>query len=651
MNIYLNKLDIDFSKDSVTISFDDFNYFYGQMGSGKSSIARLIDYCLGGNLDMTPALQSEFNSVSLSLNINGVPLSLERARDSNQLIASWEKDKEKFQIVIPARKSDGVVIPDTDIEVLSDLLYHLAGYTPPKVRKSKTKEDTELKRLSFRNLLWYCYIDQENIDSTFFHLDKDAHIHKRLASRDVLRFIIGFHQEIVAELEMEVQEKNDKKRELRSAAEALKEAIKSAGVKSINQINEKINSLEEEKLTISEEISAIKENDLKDSIPHGIESLKEKARRLDKKIESIEQGIAEVNQQIEDDRNHLHEITMLSVKNKRSTSARAVLSGVDFKSCPRCAQELPERNTTICNLCGQEEVDSKDEVENQIDVVEQDADDRIKELKNLIKRYKDQLSNMKIQRRELKQRKKEIDTQINHQMEDYDSAYLSAILVREKRISEIDQEIEGLNELSRLPDKAQELLDKSVRLHSEEQKLREELKEAREKAESDTSNLEILQNLFLECLVESKLPGISDNDRVQISAPWFLPEVISPRSGELATTSFANLGSGGKKTLFKACFSLAIHLLSTRTEALLPTFLIIDSPMKNISERENREQFEGFHKFLYKLSQEELLDTQIILIDKEFCEPPEELNIEVNSRHMMPDSEENPPLIPYYRGH
>ncbi len=650
MKIILEKLEIDFRKETVLIPFSKFNYFYGQMGSGKSSIARLIDYCLGGDLDMTPALQNEFNTACLYIKINDTTLSLERSINSNQLIASWKREDEDYKIVIPARQADGVVIPETEVEVVSDLIYHIAGYVPPKVRKSKIKEETELNRLSFRNLLWYCYLDQDNIDNNFFHLDKDAHIFKRNASRDVLRFIIGFHQELVAQLEMEVQEKNEKKRELKSAAQALKEAIKSTGIKSVDEIKEKISSLEEEKETISAKIEEIKNSDLNLRIPHGVETLRDTARKIDNKLDAIETSILELNQQIEKDEGYLHEITMLNVKNKRSVSARAVLFDVDFKNCPRCAQKLPHRDDLHCTLCGQEETLTNEQAEKEAEILKQDADDRIKELQGLIDRYRDQLSKMKIEHRELADKKNSIDNDINQRMKDYDSAYLSSILIREKRLSQINQEIDGLNEISRLPEKADELVKESIKLNAEEQELREELKEAREKAEADTSNLKKLEELFLDCLLQAKLPGITKTDTVDISSPWFLPEVSSVSSGDLATTSFANLGSGGKKTLFKACFSLAFHILSSENDAILPTFLIIDSPMKNISERENRTQFEGFHEFLYKLSQNELIDTQIILIDKEFCAPPKDLDIDLTVRHMMPDSEEYPPLITDYRG-
>lgn len=651
MNIFLKKLELEFRKETVVLEFKKFNYFYGQMGSGKSSIARLIDFCLGADLELTPALQNEFNSAKLYILVENNLIVIERTRESDQMVVEWDFEKEKVQTVIPARKSDGIMIPNTEIEVLSDLIFHVAGHKPPKVRKSKTDEDSDLQRLSIRNLLWYCYIDQEGIDSTFFHLDKEANWYKRNPSRDVLRFILGYHQEIVSELEMEIQKVRDKKIELRSAANALKNALESTGFQSELVIQSNIEELSEEKKTLEVEIEEIKNSTLKDSIPHGIERLKLNARKLESEISSLKTGIEEITEQVDNDTAHLHEVKMLRVKNNRSSSARAVLSGVEFEQCPRCTQTLPERKNEVCHVCGQQENLDSEGLEKQNEILEQDAKDRIDELDNLIERYQSQQNNMRNRLNKLMKEKQNIDSKINEAMSNYDSAYLSSVLVREKRISTVEQEIENLNNLLKLPQEAQKIRNQSVELHTRQQQLKEDLKEAREKAESDTENIQELERLFLDCLIQSKIPGISPNDNVSIASPWYLPEIQSPKAGELAVTSFSNLGSGGKKTLFKACFAIAVHRLANQTNAFLPKLLIIDSPMKNISERENREQFEGFHEFLYRISQDELIDTQIILIDKEFCETPEELNIEVNSRHMMPVSDEYPPLIPYYRGH
>ncbi len=233
MNIRLTDLVIAFKKAHERIDFADFNYFYGQMGAGKSTIARLIDFCLGGDLgetEMTPALQTQFVSSSLSLKVAEISLVLERNANSNQVRARWSTPEQQYEVLIPARTAAGEVLPDTGVEVLSDLIYYLAGKTPPKVRRSKIKEDSELERLSLRDLLLYCYLDQDSMDSSFFHLDGDANPWKRLKSRDVLRFLVGFHQEHVAELEVQLELARAERLRCEAGATAIHEALSSAEI-------------------------------------------------------------------------------------------------------------------------------------------------------------------------------------------------------------------------------------------------------------------------------------------------------------------------------------------------------------------------------------------------------------------------------------
>jgi len=205
VKLRLNKLELMCKKAVVTVPFSDFSYFYGEMGAGKSTIVRLIDYCLAGDVEMTPALQSEFISVALDLHLNDIPLRLERTAGGNQILAEWTTAGETQQLVVPARRPNGVVLPNTEVEVLSDLLFYLAGFKPPRIRRSRLKDDSDLQRLSFRDLFWYCYLDQDTVDSSFFHLDAEADHFKKLKSRQVLGFLLGFNQQKVVELEAELE--------------------------------------------------------------------------------------------------------------------------------------------------------------------------------------------------------------------------------------------------------------------------------------------------------------------------------------------------------------------------------------------------------------------------------------------------------------
>src|SRR5690606_14594832 len=140
MRIYLNKLTLKLKKSEEIVVFADTSYFYGKMGAGKTSIARLIDYCFGGDFEYSPALQQEFVSVSIDLSINGNGLLISRPRDAVSVIASYSVGEEKYNLVIPIAAGEEV-IPDSGIENISDFIFFLSGMKPPKVRKSKTKEE------------------------------------------------------------------------------------------------------------------------------------------------------------------------------------------------------------------------------------------------------------------------------------------------------------------------------------------------------------------------------------------------------------------------------------------------------------------------------------------------------------------------------
>ena len=70
MNIKFLTLTLQCRKSREIIHFSpQISYFHGQISAGKSSIMRLIDYCLGGDLERTPALSQEAISVGLSARI------------------------------------------------------------------------------------------------------------------------------------------------------------------------------------------------------------------------------------------------------------------------------------------------------------------------------------------------------------------------------------------------------------------------------------------------------------------------------------------------------------------------------------------------------------------------------------------------------
>lgn len=649
MNLRIHLLVLEFKESIERIPFRRFSYFYGQIGAGKTSMARLIDYCLGGRFtEYTSALQQEFVSASLHLTIGTIPLELRRDRDSDRVVATWLSDGQEKALALPARRAAGEVLPGTGVEVLSDLIFYLAGLPIARVRRSKVNDQSPLERLSFRDLWNFCYLDQDDMDSNFFDLDGEAEFKKRLKARDVLRYILGYHQEHISELEARLDDVRQGRNVLEASSEALRQALLEVGVTSVADLQKQMEVLDEAISRYKAEIERVRAQTFPAG-PHEADRLREQARELFSEIGELEREIDEVRIVQKRDEHHLNDLKGLSFKFKRDRSARAVLGSVEFSHCPRCTQPLPPRDADQCTVCGQAE--AREAPPATEEVVEADLKLRVNELSEMVEKHRAALRRLEGDLRLAQQEKVFVDQQINDAVRTYDSQYLSQHLDLERQLAAAERQRLDIERLGRLPKVIEDNAQKVGILIADEKALREALKEARALAEKDTRNLKKLRELFLDCLLRSKLSGFQEDDVVTFQAPDFFPRVASAEADGIAFNSFSNLLSGGKKTLFKCCFAVALHRLATAVNAPLPKILLLDSPMKNISERENKPQFEGFHDLIYDLAIGELKDTQFIFVDKEYKLPPEGFDeSDFYLRHMTPDQLDAPPLIPYYRG-
>src|SRR6202008_907169 len=89
MKFNIPALSLSFRQEDVVQRFTNLSYFWGQMGAGKSSIAKMIDYCLGARVELSPAMQSEFVAASLVLELRNGTLTIERERDAGNVLATW----------------------------------------------------------------------------------------------------------------------------------------------------------------------------------------------------------------------------------------------------------------------------------------------------------------------------------------------------------------------------------------------------------------------------------------------------------------------------------------------------------------------------------------------------------------------------------
>jgi hypothetical protein len=209
MEIKFRNLKLQCKRSEEILEFSpQVTYIHGPISTGKSSIARLIDFCLGGSLEETTAISEELVSSRLDLLIGKNLVIFERAADkSSHIQASWTGvDGVSRRALVPVEGSleSGPVLGE-GIYNISDLIYSLAGISPPRVRLSKRDSDSRLVRLGFRDIMWYCYLQQEKLASSFFRLQEQFYDMK---SRDVMRFVVGEYSEELTMLELELDRLN-----------------------------------------------------------------------------------------------------------------------------------------------------------------------------------------------------------------------------------------------------------------------------------------------------------------------------------------------------------------------------------------------------------------------------------------------------------
>jgi uncharacterized Zn finger protein (UPF0148 family) len=624
-------------------------FFHGKISAGKSSIVRLIDFCLGGDLERTPAIMQELVSVSLFAQLGEYEVVLDReAKGSEQVQVTWRSvGGEPARILAPVQTSaDRGPIWGENVYTLSDLVFFLLGITPIKVRKSKRDAESPLVRLSFRDLLFYCYLEQEHIDSSFFNME---HPFKKLKSRDVMRFVVGYYTERLNDLDVALEQMQEDRLAKLQAAAQLRASLQELGYGSALEIQVQTDQMRTDLDQARTEEQAIRSGQIQDD--HLVDELRGHLRELSSELGTEEEAYADQRQKIEELEHLKAELVSARFKFGRAEAASLVLAKADFQHCPLCGvpvQEMPQRGERSCMLCGTPDVRREQVLTSRAEEVQRDLDSRIEDVTAALDRHRKGAKRQRDGVERIRRQKADLDRQLVVESQTYDSNFLARSREIERRIATFEEQIRGLERMRRLPDMVRSFESEADRLQGEIGALRREMEEEKGRLTQATAYVRQIEQRFLEALISVGIPGVGTEDVVRIDIKTWIPFVL-PNGDEALRWSFANAGSGGKKTLFKVCYALAVHAVAAQNDLPLPRFVIIDTPMKNIGEEVNEDLFRSFYRYLYSMAASALRTMQFVIVDKEFYAPEIE-GISISDRFMTPSDPDHPPLISYYRG-
>ncbi|MHA1410002.1 MAG: AAA family ATPase [Candidatus Odinarchaeia archaeon] len=646
MNIKLKTLTLHCNKSTEIINFNErLSYFHGRIGSGKSTILRLINYCFGEEFEKPPALQSEGISVQLECLIGEHETLLERnLSKNNEVRITWRKDQEIESLLIKTTRQNTPIFSD-NIYSYSDLLFYLMGSTPIKFKRSRRKKDSPLITMTFRNLMWYCYLEQDEIDSSFYSLDQ---VFKREHSQNVMRFVFGDHSEKINEIEVTLAELREKRLTNNNTVERLEQFLGQYGYESTKKIEDEISNIEKILAKLKEDRKNLRKKIFPEN--HVIEEIREGLRNQEIQISKKTNQINDLESRISSNKSLKFDYINSKFKINKSSLALTVLAKSRFEICPQCGNKIEGKtNEDVCPLCknSYKIFDEKEYIKN-IESIRVELDDKIDELDEMINRHTKILQISKNEISSMNRKRKSLEKELAIQMENYDSIYLSKVLQIEKEISMYEEKINNYKEIKKLPISINNINKETDEILIKENKYNKLYEEEREKLTHVDEYINELESIFLSTLIKAGFPGIYPNDEIEISRKTWMPTIHSNELGTV-TWTFYGVGSGGKKTLFNACYAIAVHIIAEKHGLKLPNILMIDTPMKNIPEDTNKDIFISFYTHLYELLQDELSETQIIIVDKEFFPPPDNIQYDFLHRYMTSNDENNPGLISYWR--
>jgi len=644
MNIQLTSLVVRTRQTTEEIRFSEtVTFLYGPVGTGKSTVARLIDYCFGGDLERTPAIQREFVSVVLGARLGEYECALERGTEDTQTVrVTWSRGEDDFGSVNAPLSTGEVPLLDAEVYNLSDLLFHLCDVVPIKVLKRSRDPDSPMIRLSFRDIWWYCYLDQTHLDSSFFRLEDPFRGRK---SQDAMRFFTGLHSERLSQLQADLYRTVAEQHGAREAVAQIRRFMARFDLGSELELTAQIETTKRE-LRAAEERKQTLETDRSTSI-HPTDELRSRLRELSRTVSDLREAISASQSTLAEQEALRAELIAAKVKAGRVEQAGRILDGVDYSHCPQCGSDISGRPPPVarCRLCGTPSTATGTRPSVDAEAVRRELNDRIDQIADSMNRRRQALERSERELQRTGSEKRQLDRQLQDELRRYDSAFVESIRAVDREIATLEERLRSLAQLQEMPRAISELEEQAGASQGRIDRLRSTIEEERRRLRFADENARAIAEKFKSIMLKVGFPGVSDEDDVVLDPRNWKPIVVHSEQ----EWGFWDTGSGGKKTLFNVCYALAVHEVARERGMPVPNILIIDSPTKNISDDENLELVQSLYREIYRFAADgNGAGRQFLLIDSDLVEPEAELT--GFSQRRMAGEPDAPSLISYYLG-
>ncbi|KYN66482.1 exonuclease SbcC [Pantoea agglomerans] len=533
------------------------NIIHGDSDTGKSSILEFINYLLGSSkIELADEMISSVSYAALEVIINDTPYTIVRdIFKPLDYIEVYQCGFEKRESFISRKYAPNFSASSAPDGVFSDFLMDALDFPRLNLKVSPTQANSQFRRLSFRNIMKFTYVNQDDMGSkNLLGLGEWA---KYTYTKEVFKYMYNVLDTDISDVEMLLSAKRAELQSLKKKYENVSEFLRETGYESIPSLDDAIEECDVLHDSISYELNSINASMLANSDSykelktyHSEFNLKLKVTL--KSIDDLERKREQYLRLRNDYSNDIEKIKAIHLANKKIGLLKDVKC-----NCPVCD-----------NLITLESTDGG-YVKSKTEALDE-------ELMSLIKREKsleELIYSLSGEQKELliAKAKLEVDLQKVSEMIDTETAgFVTPYLTQRdsllKEMTSVSKKRESLVASLRVRNHQQDLLSKQNTISDNIATITDKLELLREKAPSIDGVLSYLADELLGFLTNVK---IKNRKEIGISNKHFSPIV---RGRE-----YFNITSGGLRTIITIGHMSSILKSSVDNEVNHPRFLLLDT--------------------------------------------------------------------------
>lgn len=617
--LIVNHLILVGSRKNYEVNFKKgLNIIYGDSDTGKSSILNLINYCLGSSkVDFYDEIEITGIHCLLEVALRGEIYTIKRdIFKPNNEIEVYKCRHNEIDNFFPKYYSPNYVQISED-GYFSDFLLSSMNIPIIKLKEAPSKVDSKMKRLSFRDVFKYNYLDQDKIGSKKIFGDNPPYLVKL---RETFKLMYNVLDSQILELEKIIGEKITLKNELEKKNKSVSSFLKETEIDSLKDLTLKFESIDSEINAIVEELKNIDREIIKDSSE--LDYLRKQIQQKESEISELSQDLIVNQQEIRQN---------ISLRNEYSNDIRKVIATLEvIDKLPKMADR-----PTDCPICEQSMSLSKLKEH----FTNSDSSSIKGELNGLRRRKKEIVKIYDVLKESIESKEYQIKTKateleelrylLDKQSIDIVSPFINKRDALSNRLGNLESDRKNLKHFYKIR------IQQSIN-DDEIKNLDDKISEHNETLKTLKENAPKLDDVFKDLGTKLKdfvnFVGVKNTQNVTISPKTYLPYIRN--------RDYEQITSGGVRTITSVGYFISLMLYASENSVNYPSFLMIDTIAKYIGKTKDKDlvetdlkedlaegmndskKYENIYKYLMALNKSSN-SFQIIIVDNDI---PESLN-------------------------